>query len=93
MLLEEIEPAKEVVRREVAGLVLLLTGRMTTEGSLQRIADICSRHRGNQTLHFDVEEGGHVHRIRSDLSIHVTDALLDEFALTIGPANMSFTRR
>ncbi len=93
LLLDEIEPANEVVRREVAGLVLLLTGRMTTEGSLQRIADICSRHRGNQTLHFDVEEGGHVHRIRSDTSIHVTDALLDEFALTIGPANMSFTRR
>ena len=61
--------------------------------TLERIGAICERHRGNQSLHLDVEEDGHVHRVRSDASIHVTDALLDEFALAVGPENMSFTRR
>ncbi|MEQ1631740.1 MAG: DNA polymerase III subunit alpha, partial [Planctomycetota bacterium] len=93
LLLDEIEQAVEVVRREVAGLVLLLRGHLVTEGTLERIAAICERHRGNQTLHLDVEEEGHVHRVRCDANIRVSDDLLDEFALTVGPENMSFTRR
>jgi DNA polymerase III alpha subunit len=93
LLLDEIEPANEVVRREVSGLILLLRGLLVSEGTLERIGAICERHRGNQSLHLDVEEDGHVHRVRSDASIHVTDALLDEFALAVGPENMSFTRR
>jgi hypothetical protein len=31
--------------------------------------------------------------VRCDASIQVSDALLDEFALVVGPENMSFTRR
>ncbi len=93
LLLEEIEPASEVVRREVAGIVLLLRGQYVSESTLERIAAICERHRGNQSLHLDVEEDGHVHRVRSDSGIHVTDALLDDFALAVGGENMSFARR
>ncbi len=93
LLLDQIEPAAEVVRREVGGLVLHLRSHLTTDATLARIAALCDRYRGHQTLHFDVEEGETVHRVRSDCNIHVTDDLLDEFALTIGPENMSFTRR
>jgi DNA polymerase-3 subunit alpha len=93
LLLDEIEPANEVVRREVSGLVLLLRGLFVSDSTLARIAAICEQHRGNQSLHLDVEEEGHVHRVRCDASIQVSDALLDEFALVVGPENMSFTRR
>jgi DNA polymerase-3 subunit alpha len=93
LLLDEIEPANEVVRREVSGLVLLLRGLLVSDSTLARIASICEQHRGNQSLHLDVEEEGHVHRVRCDASIQVSDALLDEFALVVGPENMSFTRR
>ena len=93
LLLDELEPAETVVRREVAGLVLHLRGHLCGEATLARIGTVCERHRGQQHLHFDVEEGDTVHRLRSDCSIRVTDELLDEFALTVGPENMSFTRR
>jgi DNA polymerase-3 subunit alpha len=92
LLLEQLEPAAAVVRREVAGLVLHLRGHLCGEATLARIGEVCDRHRGQQHLHFDVEEGDTVHRLRSDCSIRITDELLDEIALTVGPENMSFTR-
>jgi DNA polymerase-3 subunit alpha len=93
LLLEQLEPADEVVRREVAGLVLALAGADAGDGMLDRLVAACERHRGTQHLHLDVEEGGVIHRLRLDVGIHVTDDLLDELALLVGPENMSFTRR
>ena len=93
LLLDEIEPAAEVVRREVAGLVLSLRGHLVSDGTLSRIASVCEQYRGNQSLHLDVEEDGHVHRVRCEATINVSDGLLDEFALILGPDNMSFARR
>ncbi|MGE3172931.1 MAG: DNA polymerase III subunit alpha [Planctomycetota bacterium] len=93
LLLDLIEPANEVVRREVAGIVLHLRGHLCGAATLDRIAELCDRYRGQQHLHLDVEEGETVHRIRVDANIHVTDDLLDAFALTVGPDNMSFTRK
>jgi DNA polymerase III subunit alpha len=92
LLLDQLEPAAEVIRREVAGLVLLLRSQQTNEHSLRRILDICEKYRGQQHLHFDVEDGETVHRVRAEAGIRVTDELLDEFALAVGPENMSFTR-
>ena len=92
ILLDQIEPADEVVRREVAGLVLHLEGPLATEASLDRIATICERHRGRQHLHLDIAEGDDCFRVRCDTGIRVTDMLIDELAPVVGSDNMSFTR-
>jgi len=92
LLLDQIEPANEVVRREVAGIVLHLQGHHATAAGLQRLAAVLDRHRGHQHLLLDVEEGGRCYRVRAEGGVHVGDALLDELALLVGPDNMSFTR-
>ena len=93
LLLDSIEPAMEVVRHEVAGLVLLLRGALTQETVLNQLVDLCERYKGQQQLHFDVEEGGTIHRVRAEHSIQIVSELLDEFARIVSPENMSFTRR
>lgn len=92
LLLDQLEPAAEVVRREVAGIVLHLVGNLNTEANLQRIAEVVERHRGNQHLLFDVAEGDDCFRVRADGGVRVSDALLDDLAMLVGPDNMSFTR-
>jgi len=92
LLLDQIEPAAEVVRREVAGLVLHLQGSLATEGNLERIEEVVERHRGQQHLHLDVDDGDDCFRVRAESGVRVSDTLLDELALLVGPDNMSFTR-
>ncbi|MCC7399158.1 MAG: DNA polymerase III subunit alpha [Planctomycetes bacterium] len=92
LLLDQLEPADEVVRREVAGLVLHLRGALTSEANLDRIAATAEKHRGHQHLHLDIEDSGHVFRVRTDQNVKVNEDLLDAFALLVGPDNMSFTR-
>jgi DNA polymerase-3 subunit alpha len=93
LLLDLVEPANEVVRREVGGLVLALPSHEANDRVLARLEQICARHPGHQHLHFDVEEAGVVHRVRAESGIHVSDDLLDELALAVGPGRVSFTRR
>ncbi|MCU0863496.1 MAG: DNA polymerase III subunit alpha [Planctomycetes bacterium] len=93
LLLDQLEPAPEVVRREVAGLVLHLRGALAGESNLQRIADIVAGFKGSQHLLLDVEDGTDCYRVRADEGVKVTDDLLDELALLVGPENMSFTRQ
>jgi DNA polymerase-3 subunit alpha len=92
LLCSQIEPATETVRREVAGLVLHLEGILTTPAVLDRIFAIVDRYRGNQQLHLDVLEEDQLTRLRTEAGIKVSDDLLDELAMVVGPANMSFTR-
>ncbi len=92
LLLDQIEPASEAVRREVAGLVLHLHGNLATEGNLDRIGQVVERHRGQQHLHLDVEDGDTCFRVRAENGVRVSDTLLDELALLVGPENISFTR-
>jgi DNA polymerase-3 subunit alpha len=92
LLLDQIEPAEEVVRREVAGLVVHLEGALATDSAFDRIAAVCEHHRGHQHLHLDVTEADHCFRVRCDLGIRVSEALLDDLATVVGPDNMSFTR-
>jgi DNA polymerase III subunit alpha len=92
LLLDQLEPATEVVRREVAGLVIHLRGALAGESNLQRIADIVARYKGSQHLLLDVEDGTDCYRVRADEGVKVCDDLLDEVALLVGPENMSFTR-
>ncbi len=92
LLLDQIEPASEVVRREVAGLVLHLHGSLATEANLARIDATVDRHRGQQHLHLDVDDGDDCFRVRAEAGVRVSDQLLDELALLVGPENMSFTR-
>jgi DNA polymerase-3 subunit alpha len=93
LLLDQLEPAPEVVRREVAGLVLHLRGALAGESNLQRIADVVLRFKGSQHLLLDVEDGNDCYRVRADEGVKVSDELLDELALLVGPENMSFTRQ
>ncbi|MCR9248083.1 MAG: DNA polymerase III subunit alpha [bacterium] len=93
ILLDQIEPAAEVMRREVAGLVLNLEGALATDKNLDRIATIAERHKGSQHLHLDIVEGDDCFRVRSDNGIRITDELLDDLAPVVGPENMSFTRQ
>ncbi|MFK7741968.1 MAG: DNA polymerase III subunit alpha [Planctomycetota bacterium] len=92
LLLDELDNASEVVRREVAGLVLNLEAAQTTDRALSRLAEVAERYRGNQQLCLDVEDEGRCFRVRTDGGVRVTDDLLDEFAVLVGPDNMSFTR-
>jgi DNA polymerase-3 subunit alpha len=92
ILLDQLEPANEVVRREVAGLVLHLRGNLATDGNLERIAETLSQHRGQQHLHLDVDDGSDCYRVRSDEGVRVTEGLLDDLALLVGSQNMFFTR-
>jgi len=92
VLLDQLEPAAEVVRREVAGVVLHLCGQLTEPPALERIFAVVGRHQGQQQLHLDIEERGHCQRVRTDCNVRITDELLDDLALTVGPDNMSFTR-
>ena len=92
LLLDQLEAANEVVRREVAGIVVNLRGEMANESNLQRLAEIANRHRGQQHLLLDVEESGNCYRVRADEGVKVGDALIDELALLVGPTNLSFTR-
>ena len=92
LLLDQLEPASEVIRRDVAGLVLHLRGPLASEASLQRILDVVQKHKGQQHLFLDVEDGTDCYRVRADDGVKMSDALLDEVALLVGPDNMSFTR-
>ena len=92
LLLDQLEPAAEVVRREVAGLVLHLSGAMASEANLERILQVVHRHKGHQHLLLDVEDGTDFYRVRADDGVKVGDDLLDELANLVGPENMSFTR-
>jgi len=92
ILCDQIEPATEVVRREVQGLVLHLHGPLCSEHALQLLQQLTARHRGNQQLLLDVDDGGTCARIRCDAQIRITDELLDELAEAVGPQNISFTR-
>jgi DNA polymerase-3 subunit alpha len=92
LLLDQIEPATEVVRREVAGVVLHLRGNLATDGHLARIDELLEHHRGQQHLHLDVDDGDNCFRVRAENGVRISDQLLDELALLVGPDNMSFTR-
>jgi DNA polymerase-3 subunit alpha len=92
LLLDQLDVAADVVRREVAGLVLHLRGALAAEASLARIAALVRQHRGQQHLLLDVDDGADCYRVRADEGVRVTDELLDDLALLVGPDNMSFTR-
>ena len=63
-----------------------------TEQSIERIFEVTERHKGDQHFHMDLEDGGDWFRVRSDGGVRITEQLLDELALLIGPENLSFTR-
>jgi DNA polymerase III subunit alpha len=92
LLLDQLEPASQVVQREVAGLVLHLRGQLASEASLERVLQIVGRHKGHQHLLLDVDDGSDCFRIRADEGVKVGDELLDELALLVGPEHISFTR-
>jgi DNA polymerase-3 subunit alpha len=84
LLLDQVEPASEVVRREVAGLVLNLGQATSNESHLARIAAIIDRHRGQQHVHLDVEDGDVCYRVRSETGVRISDDLLDDLAIVVG---------
>ena len=45
-----------------------------------------------QHLLLDVEDNETCYRVRADEGVKVGDALIDELAILVGPANLSFTR-
>jgi DNA polymerase-3 subunit alpha len=92
LLLDALDPAEVVVRREVSGIVLHLDASMATDAFLSRIKDVAEENKGHQQLNLDVDDDGNCFRIRADGGVKVTDMLLDEFAILVGPDNMSFTR-
>ncbi len=92
LLLDSLEPANEVVRREVAGLVLDLRDGRATDATIERLMATVQRHKGHQHLLLDVDDDGVCHRVRADDGVRVTDELLDELALLVGPEHVSFTR-
>jgi DNA polymerase III subunit alpha len=92
LLLDQLEPAVEVVRREVAGIVLHLDTALTTPANMARIAAVAERHRGQQHLQLDIVEGETCYRVRAEGGVRITEELLDDLALLVGAENMAFTR-
>ncbi|MBL8755788.1 MAG: DNA polymerase III subunit alpha [Planctomycetes bacterium] len=92
LLLDQLEPAGEVIRRDVAGLVLNIPAAFATEANLKRISEVVARHKGHQHLFLDVQDGADCYRVRADDGVKMSDGLLDDLALLVGPDNMSFTR-
>lgn len=92
LLLDALDPAEEVVRREVSGIVLHLEANMASDEFLERILNVAEENKGHQQLNLDVDDDGNCFRIRADSGVKVSDVLLDEFAVLVGPDNMSFTR-
>ncbi len=92
LLLDALDPASVVVRREVSGIVLHLDASMSTDVFLTRVIAIAGKHSGNHQLNLDVEDGGDCFRIRADSGVAISDELIDSFAVLVGPDNMSFTR-
>jgi DNA polymerase-3 subunit alpha len=92
LLLDALDPASVVVRREVSGIVLHLDASMSTDVFLTRVIAIADKHSGNHQLNLDVEDGGDCFRIRADSGVAISDELIDSFAVLVGPDNMSFTR-
>ncbi|MGK0522018.1 MAG: DNA polymerase-3 subunit alpha [Planctomycetota bacterium] len=92
LLLDALDPASVVVRREVSGIVLHLDASMSTDVFLARVIAVANEHSGNHQLNLDVEDDGNCFRIRADGGVTVSDELIDSFAVLVGPDNMSFTR-
>ncbi|MEC9048097.1 MAG: DNA polymerase III subunit alpha [Planctomycetota bacterium] len=92
LLLDDLMTAEQVIRREVAGLVVNLEGPLASEQSIERIFEVVEAHKGEQHFHMDIEDGGDWFRVRSDTGVRVDEALIDALALLVGPGNLSFTR-
>ena len=92
LLLDALDPAAVVVRREVSGIVLHLDASMATEAFLGRVVAVADQYKGNHQLNLDVEDEGTCFRIRADGGVSISDELIDSFAVLVGPDNMSFTR-
>ena len=92
LLLDALDPASVVVRREVSGIVLHLDANMTTDAFLARVHAVAEQHKGNHQLNLDVEDDATCFRIRADGGVAISDELIDSFAVLVGPDNMSFTR-
>jgi DNA polymerase III alpha subunit len=92
LLLDALDPASVVVRREVSGIVLHLDASMSTDVFLARVIAIAEKYSGNHQLNLDVEDNGNCFRIRADGGVTISDELIDSFAVLVGPDNMSFTR-
>ena len=94
LLADEIQPAQVVVNREVYSLVVKLEAARADEATLEKLRKICARHRGEQRLEFEIQDGGWLWRLRADGIHHVAigDDLLDALADLLGPESLSFTR-
>ena len=92
LLLDDLMTAEQVVRREVAGLVVNLEGALAAEQNIEKIFEVTDRHKGDQHFHMDIEDNGDWFRVRSDHGVRISEALLDELAILVGPENLSFTR-
>jgi len=92
LLLDDLMTAEQVVRREVAGLVVALVGPMATEQSIERVYEVTEAHKGEQHFHLDIEDDGDWFRVRSDSGVKIDEHLIDALALLVGPEHLSFTR-
>ena len=92
LLLDDLMTAEQVVRREVAGIVVNLEGPLATEQSIERIYEVVEEHKGDQHFHMDIEDDGDWFRVRSDNGVKIDEHLIDALALLVGPENLSFTR-
>ena len=92
LLLDDLMTAEQVVRREVAGIVVNLEGPLATEQSIERIYEVVEEHKGDQHFHMDIEDDGDWFRVRSDNGVKIDEHLIDALAMLVGPENLSFTR-
>ncbi len=94
LMLDEVVPAKSILAREVAGIVVHLDANETSDQVMESIQTAAKRCKGEQQLLLEVVDGEEVHRIRADrrYGIQVGDELLDELSIAVGPENLSFVR-
>jgi len=95
ILLDEIQPAQQVVDREVHSLVVRLSAEQVQDKLLEEITDTIADEDGDQRLMVQVEQQDRVYNIRTDgrFKLRLTSTLLDRMADVVGEGNLGFVRR
>jgi len=95
IILEEIQPANDVIREEVGGIVVHLSDGQISDDVLGRIESAAAQSRGEQRLMIEVQQDKDRFLILPDSrhAVNVGPGLFDALAPIAGWDHLSFTRR
>lgn len=95
LLVDDVEPADRVVRREVHSLVLHLEAERCSARRLDEIAAAAAAHRGSHRILFEVRDGEQCNWVQAgpDFAVELSDELIEQLTQIVGADRLSFVRR